>query len=131
MKFLERSEESYLESRAVKSLLQLPTHCIINANQMERGGCVYIVANRRRTVYYIGVTTDLGRRAYKHKQGAGSTFTKKYRCTDLIYYEIFPRIEEAIAWEKQLKKWHRAWKEELICKMNPTLRDLYDEVRRW
>jgi putative endonuclease len=98
---------------------------------MERGGCVYIVANRSRTVYYIGVTADLSHRAYEHKHGDGSTFTKKYCCTDLIYYEAFPRIEEAIAREKKLKKWHRAWKDELVRKMNPTLRDLYDEVRSW
>ena len=89
------------------------------------------MANRRRTVYYIGVTADLSRRAYEHKHGGGSTFTKKYRCTDLIYYEVFPRIEEAIAREKQLKKWRRTWKEELVKKMNPTQRDLYDEVRSW
>jgi putative endonuclease len=80
---------------------------------MERGGCVYIVSNKRRTVYYIGVTADLIRRVLQHKAGEGSVFTKKYNCTDLIYYEYYLRIEEAIAREKVLKKWKRAWKEEL------------------
>ena len=71
---------------------------------MKKGGHVYIVANRRRTVYYIGVTANLQRRSYEHKYGDGSAFTKKYHCTDLIYYEAFPLIVEAIAREKQLKK---------------------------
>lgn len=95
---------------------------------MQRGGCVYIVSNKRRTVYYIGVTADLMRRIREHKSGEGSAFTKKYNCTDLIYYESFLRIDEAIAREKRLKKWKRAWKEELIKKLNPDLRDLYPEI---
>ena len=96
---------------------------------MERGGCIYIMANRRRTVYYIGVTADLGRRVREHRQGTGSTFTKRYHCTDLIYYEAYPRIEEAIVREKQLKKWKRSWKEALIKTVNPELKDLYEEVK--
>ena len=96
---------------------------------MIRGGCVYIMANPHRTVYYIGVTADLPGRVYQHRNGEGSAFTKKYRCTDLLYYEAFGRIEEAIAREKQLKKWHRPWKEELIKKMNPTLQDLSDTIK--
>ena len=87
------------------------------------------MSNRRRTVYYIGVTADLLTRVYQHRRGEGSAFTKKYQCTDLIYYEVFGRIEEAIAREKALKKWHRAWKEELVKEKNPTLRDLYEEIK--
>ena len=64
---------------------------------MVRGGSVYIMSNRHRTVYYIGVTTDLCRRVMQHRSGEGSTFTKRYQCTDLIYHETFSRIEEAIA----------------------------------
>jgi len=56
---------------------------------MERGGCVYIVSNKRRTVYYIGVTANLSQRVLQHKSGEGSVFTKKYNCTDLIYYEYY------------------------------------------
>ena len=86
------------------------------------------MSNRHRTVYYIGVTANLPTRIYQHRHGMGSVFTKQYQCTDLIYYEAFGRIEEAIAQEKQLKKWNRAWKERLVKEQNPTLRDLFDEV---
>ena len=86
------------------------------------------MSNRHRTVYYIGVTVDLVTRIHQHRNGEGSMFTKKYQCTDLIYYEPYGRIEEAIAREKELKKWKRAWKEALIKEKNPTLKDLFDEV---
>lgn len=99
-----------------------------SSSAMQRGGCVYIVSNKRRTVYYIGVTADLAQRVLQHKSGKGSVFTKKYNCTYLIYYEYYPRIEEAIAKEKVLKKWKRVWKEELVKKLNPDLRDLYTEI---
>jgi len=95
---------------------------------MERGGYIYIMSNTTRSVYYIGVTSSLYTRAYQHKNGEGSSFTKMYKCTDLIYFEFYTSIEEAIAGEKQLKKWKRAWKEELVRKLNPTLKDLFDEV---
>ena len=95
---------------------------------MERGGYIYIMSNATRSVFYIGVTSGLYARAYEHKHGEGSTFTKKYKCTDLIYYEFYSSIEEAITREKQLKKWKREWKEELVRKMNPELRDLFNEV---
>ena len=86
------------------------------------------MSNRHRTVYYIGVTADLVTRIDQHRNEEGSAFTKKYQCTDLIYYEAYGRIEEAIAREKELKKWRRTWKDELIKSKNPTLRDLSDEV---
>lgn len=95
---------------------------------MEHGGCVYIMSNRHRTVYYTGVTADLRRRVHEHRTGQGSAFAKKYNCTDLIYYETFGRIEEAIAREKQLKRWRRAWKDDLIQQMNPTLKDLWPDI---
>lgn len=86
------------------------------------------MSNRRRTVLYIGVTNNLALRSHEHKFGEGSYFTKKYNCTDLLYFECFDCIEEAITREKQLKKWRVAWKWDLIHKMNPDLRDLYEEV---
>ncbi|WP_040495888.1 GIY-YIG nuclease family protein [Fulvivirga imtechensis] len=95
---------------------------------MSKGGYVYIVSNKHRTVLYIGVTSNLSARAHEHKHGEGSDYTQKYNCTDLIYYESFPTIEEAIAREKQLKNWKRKWKEELIQKFNPEMKDLYVEV---
>ncbi|MEM7550191.1 MAG: GIY-YIG nuclease family protein [Bacteroidota bacterium] len=93
-----------------------------------KGGYVYIVSNKTRTVLYIGVTSDLYNRAYEHKNGQGSKFTKTYKCIDLVYYEFFGSIEEAIHREKRIKKYNRAWKGELIRKHNPELRDLFDEV---
>lgn len=86
------------------------------------------MSNRHRTVYYIGVTANLPRRVGEHRSGRGGVFTQQYNCTDLIYYETFGRIEEAIIREKQLKKWNRAWKERLVKTTNPTQRDLSDEI---
>lgn len=95
---------------------------------MAKGGYVYIVSNKNRTVLYIGVTTNLYSRAYEHKNGQGSSFTKRYCCTDLIYYEFYLSIDEAIEREKELKKWKRAWKEKLIKSFNPSSKDLFDSV---
>ncbi len=94
----------------------------------EKGGYIYFVSNKTRTVLYIGVTSDLSSRIYQHKNGEGSGFTKKYNCTDLVYFEFFEDIESAIEREKNIKKWKRSWKDRLIKKMNPTLKDLYNEV---
>ncbi|UII24887.1 GIY-YIG nuclease family protein [Fulvivirga maritima] len=95
---------------------------------VAKGGYIYIVSNKIRSVLYVGVTANLSARSWEHKNGEGSFFTKKYKCTDIIYYEFFPDIESAITREKQLKKWKRDWKLELIRKFNPTLKDLYEEV---
>ncbi|MEQ9425861.1 MAG: GIY-YIG nuclease family protein [Cyclobacteriaceae bacterium] len=93
-----------------------------------KGGYVYIIANKSRTVLYTGVTSNLYARISEHKSGEGSAFTKKYNCTDLIYYKFFETIEAAIEREKKIKKWNRAWKDKLAKGFNPDLRDLYDEV---
>ncbi|MFK7899468.1 MAG: GIY-YIG nuclease family protein [Cyclobacteriaceae bacterium] len=69
-----------------------------------KGGYVYIVSNKRRTVLYIGVTSNLYNRIYEHKNQEGAKFTSKYNCTDIVYYEFFDSIEEAIDREKVLKK---------------------------
>ena len=92
---------------------------------------VYIMSNKKLTTLYIGVTNDLERRVLEHKQGTGSDFTARYKLDRLIYFEQGSRIEDAIEREKQLKRWHREWKWNLIKSMNPTLEDLsvgwYDE----
>jgi putative endonuclease len=95
---------------------------------MAKGGYVYIVSNKTRSVLYIGVTANLYVRAYQHKHNEGSTFTKKYKCFDLIYFEFHERIESAILREKQIKKWNREWKENLIKSFNTDKRDLFNEV---
>ena len=95
---------------------------------MERGGYVYIMSNKLRTVLYIGVTSNLYNRVYEHKNNEGSQFTTKYNCVDLIYFECYMSIEEAIHREKKLKKWKRSWKEDLIKKSNPQLKDLSTNI---
>ncbi len=95
---------------------------------MTKGGYIYIVSNKHRTTLYTGVTSNLQARIFQHKYEGGSKFTTKYNCTDLLYYEVFGDIASAIAREKQLKKWKRAYKENLINDFNPQWRDLYEEV---
>jgi putative endonuclease len=85
---------------------------------------VYILANRKNGTIYIGVTNDLRRRTFEHREGVGATFTKKYDVTKLVYFEVFDRITDAIDREKVLKKWRRAWKIALIERDNADWKDL-------
>ncbi|TCC87251.1 GIY-YIG nuclease family protein [Pedobacter frigiditerrae] len=95
---------------------------------MERGGCVYILTNVFNTVLYIGVTSDLFSRIAEHKDKLyPKSFTAKYDCNKLVFYEMYSTIEEAIGMEKRLKKWNRDWKIKLIEKNNPMWLDLYSE----
>ncbi len=89
---------------------------------------VYIATNKTNTVLYIGVTNNLIRRVFEHKHKMVSSFTSKYNITKLVYYEVFNDINEAIKREKQLKGGSRKKKMDLIKKMNPTLKDLYEEI---
>jgi putative endonuclease len=89
---------------------------------------VYILANKKNGVLYIGVTNNLVRRIYEHKKGMTDGFTKKYNVKNLVYYETHSEINEAIKREKQMKKWYRKWKIELIEKSNPEWKDLYKEL---
>ena len=77
---------------------------------------------------YIGVTNNLARRVYEHKQGLLAGFTKKFHIHKLVYYEKFDNIQAAIQREKVLKEWNRAWKNHLIDSFNPSWRDLYEEI---
>jgi len=86
---------------------------------------VYIVTNKKQGVLYIGVTGDIIKRVYEHKSGLIKGFTKKYNANKLVYYEIHNDVKEAITKEKQMKKWNRQWKIELIEKDNPEWNDLY------
>ena len=89
---------------------------------------VYILVNKRNGTLYIGVTNDLIKRVYEHKNNLIDGFTKKYNVHLLVYYEQHVDIESAITREKQLKKWNRKWKLELIEKENPQWRDLYGHL---
>ena len=84
----------------------------------------YIITNKYRTTFYVGITTDLNKRITEHQNGIGSVFTKKYNLKDLIYYEIFTDINQAILREKQIKNWKKEWKLNLIKEQNPTLKTL-------
>ncbi|MEN6467591.1 MAG: GIY-YIG nuclease family protein [Smithella sp.] len=89
---------------------------------------VYILASQKNGTLYIGVTSDLVKRVYEHKQNLANGFSKKYNVHDLVYYEVHAEIEKAITREKQIKKWNREWKLKLIEEKNPGWKDLYDEV---
>tara|TARA_B100001939_G_scaffold315424_1_gene300603 strand:- start:1489 stop:1782 length:294 start_codon:yes stop_codon:yes gene_type:complete len=97
---------------------------------MQPGGYVYILASDRNGTLYVGVTNHLARRMYEHKKHLSSGFTAKYNVTRLVYYENHDTIGAAIVREKQIKKWNRKWKLRLIEELNPTWRDLYDEINR-
>jgi len=89
---------------------------------------VYILASKRNGTLYIGVTSDLIKRIYEHKNNLIEGFTKKYNIHNLVYYEITEDVNSAIAREKQPKIWKRNWKIELIEKNNPGWKDLYFDL---
>ena len=89
---------------------------------------VYIITNKPHGTLYIGVTNDLARRIYEHKQKIVAGFSKKYDLTKLVYAEEFSDPNEAIAREKQLKNWQRQWKTDLIETINANWNDLYDSL---
>jgi len=91
-------------------------------------GFVYMMSNKQDGVLYIGVTSDIVKRVYEHKNDFVDGFTKQYNLKNLVYYEVYDEIEEAIKREKQLKNWHRDWKIELINKQNPHWEDLYESI---
>jgi putative endonuclease len=94
----------------------------------EKEYFVYILASNRNGTLYIGVTSDLKKRVFEHKNDLVESFTKKYSVHMLVYFERTNNVLEAIKREKQLKKWKRIWKIRLIEMINPDWRDLYDEL---
>jgi putative endonuclease len=95
---------------------------------LTRSYFVYLLASRRNGTLYVGVTNDLTKRVWQHKQGLVEGFTKRYGIKMLVWYQQTESIEAAIVREKQIKKWNRDWKVELIEKNNPQWRDLYEEI---
>ncbi|EHS54140.1 Excinuclease ABC C subunit domain protein [Rhizobium sp. PDO1-076] len=91
-------------------------------------GYVYIVTNHKNGTLYIGVTSDLERRIYEHREGLTPGFATKYGCKQLVWCEEHQRIGTAIQREKSLKRWYRKWKITLIESINPEWRDLYYEL---
>jgi len=89
---------------------------------------IYIISNQKRTTFYTGVTNNLQRRIFEHKNELIEGFSKKYKLHDIVYYEIFDRVEDALTREKQLKNWHRNWKINLIKSTNPQMKNLDAEI---
>lgn len=92
---------------------------------MEKAGYVYIMANKRNGTLYIGVTSNLMRRAYEHREGLIEGFTRKYQCKLLVWYQAFDQLEAARLRERQMKEWRRAWKIREIETQNPNWDDLF------
>jgi putative endonuclease len=86
------------------------------------------MASQRNGTLYVGVTSDLVKRIWEHRQDAVKGFTQRYQVHDLVWYEQHETAESAISREKRIKKWKRSWKIELIQAMNPDWRDLYEDV---
>ncbi len=93
-----------------------------------RGGWVYIMTNRANGTLYLGVTNDIARRAFEHREGRSRGFTQLYGLKRLVWYEPHDDIRTAIQREKTMKHWPRAWKVRLILEMNPDWRDLYEDL---
>ncbi len=85
---------------------------------------IYIITNKYRTTFYVGVTSNLQKRITEHQNDIGSVFTKKYNLKYLIHYEEFSSINQAISREKQIKNWRKDWKLNLIKEKNPNLETL-------
>ncbi|MBW1730538.1 MAG: GIY-YIG nuclease family protein [Deltaproteobacteria bacterium] len=95
---------------------------------MDKQFYVYILASKRNGTLYIGITSDLARRVWEHKNKMVEGFTKRYNVNRLVYYEVYSTVEDAIIREKRMKKWRRMWKIRLIEEKNPDWKDLYEEI---
>jgi putative endonuclease len=95
---------------------------------MLKQPCVYILASKRKGTLYIGVTSNLAKRTWEHKNNATTGFTRDYGVHVLVYYELHESMTAAIEREKQIKKWNRAWKIRVIEESNPDWRDLYESI---
>jgi len=95
---------------------------------MPKQPCVYLMASRRNGTLYVGVTSDLMKRVWEHKNNLVEGFTKRYGIHLLVWYELHPTMESAIQREKAMKEWKRSWKLEMIVKNNPEWLDLYPDL---
>ena len=95
---------------------------------MSRTYHVYIMASDRNGTLYVGVSSDLARRVYEHRHGVTGGFTGRYDVKRLVYLEPFDDVEHALQRERQIKKWNRSWKLDLIERTNPQWLDLYDRL---
>lgn len=98
--------------------------------EVGKAGYVYILASERNGTLYIGVTSELVKRAWQHREGLVDGFSKRNGVKRLVYFEVFEDMANAIAREKAMKKWRRKWKIEAIELGNPTWRDLFEEIAK-
>ena len=97
---------------------------------MDKTYYVYLLASNRYGTLYAGMTSDRIKRAWQHRESLAEGFTKKYDVKQLVWYELHSDVRAAITREKQIKKWNRAWKIELIQEQNPQWQDLYEDIAR-
>ncbi len=95
---------------------------------MDKHPCVYILTNKKNGTLYVGVTSNLAKRIWQHKNRLIDGFTKDYALDMLVWFEVHDAMESAILREKRIKRWRRNWKLELVNKLNPYWHDLYDEL---
>jgi putative endonuclease len=107
----------------------VPAFHVLHDSHMS-GGYVYFMASAPNGILYVGVTSDLVRRAYEHRNGLVAGFTKRYGIKRLVYFEHYEDIQIAIQREHNIKHWSRAWKVRLILANNPEWNDLYDTICR-
>ncbi len=120
------TSQSWSHSLKARDHLCRPSTCCLNVGMA--GGWVYFMTNRRNGVLYAGVTSNLPRRAFEHREGLVKGFTSRYRLRTLVYYERFDDIRDAIQREKTIKHWPRAYKVRLIHALNPEWHDLYETL---
>ncbi len=89
---------------------------------------VYVLTNKYKNVFYVGITSDIQGRMWEHKTKTYCGFSAKYNLNRLVYYEIFEDVDEAIRREKRLKKWPRDWKKKIVSEFNSTWKDLYNDI---
>jgi len=97
---------------------------------VDKAFYVYLLASKRNGTLYVGVTSELAQRVWQHKEGLAEGFSKEHSVKMLVWFEQHETAESAITREKQIKKWNRAWKIELIEAQNPYWNDLYDEITK-
>ena len=101
---------------------------VLSSITMDKKPAVYILASDRNGTLYVGVTTNLVKRVWEHREGIADGFTKKYSIHKLVYFEQFNDMDNAITREKRLKKWRRSWKLKLIEENNPNWNDLWKQI---
>ena len=115
--------------RSIESHLQvIPAKAGIQELALSKQPTVYIMASKKNGTLYLGVTSDLAKRAWQHKNDLLEGFTKKYKVHMLVYYELHDTMEQAIHREKCIKRWKRAWKVRLIEEQNPQWSELFESV---